>query len=226
MLIDFLADDGYDPYLEDEGSLWLLHYQLVKRGFASTYSLVFNEFRREKIEFTKENYISFVTRKSESGKPFAINNKTLLEDFSVLSKMYLRSNIHSKDKEDGFSGLLTELSLLKCYPKKSVNGDKSEIIDIYSIENGDRSEIPDEIVLFAIVDNENFDVSINLNTIEQNNNGVGSVFAMSRTGLLTKIENLASKYPSIIFNDHAGVKELQFKEKPIAFTILDEYYAN
>ena len=22
------ADDGYDPYLEDEASLWLLHYQL------------------------------------------------------------------------------------------------------------------------------------------------------------------------------------------------------
>src|ERR1700755_2854065 len=25
-----LADDGYDPFLEDEGSIWLLHYYLVK----------------------------------------------------------------------------------------------------------------------------------------------------------------------------------------------------
>src|SRR5687768_4956620 len=24
-----LADDGWDPYLEDEASMWLLHYQLV-----------------------------------------------------------------------------------------------------------------------------------------------------------------------------------------------------
>src|SRR5262245_17334681 len=37
-----LDDDGYDPYIEDEGTLWLLHYQLLKKGFASTYSLVFN----------------------------------------------------------------------------------------------------------------------------------------------------------------------------------------
>ena len=31
-----LFDDknGYDPFLEDEARLWLLHYQLVKYGFA------------------------------------------------------------------------------------------------------------------------------------------------------------------------------------------------
>jgi hypothetical protein len=38
-----LFDDetGYDPFLEDEASLWLLHYQLVKNGFASIYSYHF-----------------------------------------------------------------------------------------------------------------------------------------------------------------------------------------
>lgn len=58
-----LSDDGYDPYMEDEGTLWLLHYQLVKKGFASTYSIVFNELRREKIEFTKDNFISYINHK-------------------------------------------------------------------------------------------------------------------------------------------------------------------
>src|SRR5690349_6757983 len=44
------GDNGWDPYLEDDASLWLLHYQLVKNNFASTYNIIFNEFRREKIE--------------------------------------------------------------------------------------------------------------------------------------------------------------------------------
>lgn len=221
-----LADDGYDPYLEDEGSLWLLHYQLIKRGFASTYSIVFNDFRREKIEFTKENFTSFIIRKSESEKSFPTNSKTLQEDFSVLLKMYLRSDVQSKDKEDSYSGLLTELSLLKCFQKKNETNEKIEMIDIYSIENNERKEIPDEIILYAILDNENFESSINLNSIEQNNNSVGTVFAINKTGILNKIENLVLKYPNMIFNDHAGVKELQFKDKPSAFTILDNYYAN
>src|SRR4051812_26423424 len=45
-----LSENGWDPYLEDEASLWLLHYHLVRKGLASSYDLIFNEFRREKIE--------------------------------------------------------------------------------------------------------------------------------------------------------------------------------
>lgn len=215
-----LSDDGYDPYLEDEGSLWLLHYQLVKKGFASTYSIVFNELRREKIEFTKDNFVSFVNRKSEAEKLFSVNNKTLLEDFSVFLKMYLRTNTQSKDKEDSFSGLLTELDLVK-YIRKG-----RDEIDFYIIENSERSEIPGEIILYAILENENFESSLNLNTIEQNNNSIVSVFAINRPGLFIKIENLTKKYPDMVFNDHAGVKELQFKRKPTPHSILDLYYAN
>ena len=213
-----LSDDGYDPYIEDEGTLWLLHYQLVKKGFASTYSIVFNELRREKIEFTKDNFISYIKRKSETEKSFQFNAKTLHEDFSVLSKMYLRSEAQTKDREDSFSGLLTELDLVKCYSKGKE--------EFFIIENSERTEIPDEIILYAILDNETFDLSLSLNTIEQNNNSVGTVFAINKPGLQTKIENLTAKFPNMVFDDQAGVKEMQFKKKPTAYSILDKYYAN
>jgi hypothetical protein len=213
-----LSDNGYDPYLEDEGTLWLLHYQLVKKGFASSYSIVFNELRREKIEFTSSNFISFVRRKSESEKSFSVNENTLQEDFAVLMKMYLRSDINNKDKEETYSGLLTELDLIKSFRK-----DKD---DFYVIENSERVEIPDEIILYAIIDNEEFESSFNLNTIEQSKNSIISIFAINRPGLYNKIENLVRKYPYLIFNDHAGIKELQFKVKPTAISILDAYYVN
>ena len=213
-----LSDDGYDPYMEDEGTLWLLHYQLVKKGFASTYYIVFNELRREKIEFTKDNFISYVKRKSETEKSFQFNAKTLQEDFSVLSKMYLRSEVQNKDKEDSFSGILTELDLVKCYKKGKE--------EFYIIENSEKTEIPDEIILYAILENEKFDLSLSLNTIEQNNNSVGTVFAINKPGLQAKIENLTKKIPNMIFNDQAGVKEMQFKRKPTPYSILDTYYAN
>jgi hypothetical protein len=213
-----LADDGFDPYIEDEATLWLLHYQLLKKGFASTYSIVFNELRREKIEFTKENFIAYVKRKSDTEKTFTINEKTLLEDFSVLTKMYVRSDAQSKDKEDSFSGLLTELDLMKTYSKGKQ--------DYFIVENTERTEIPEEIILYAILDNETFEASVNFNSIEMNPNSVGTVFAINRTGLMNKIESLTQKYNYIVFNDQAGVKELQFKKKPSALSILEKYYAN
>lgn len=50
-LADKLFNDvnGWDPYLEDLGTLWLLHYQLITRQKASTYGLIFNGLRRDKI---------------------------------------------------------------------------------------------------------------------------------------------------------------------------------
>lgn len=213
-----LADDGFDPFLEDEASLWLLHYHLVKRGYASIYSFVFNELRKEKIEFTKDNFIGYLKRKSETEKSFPFSEKTLLEDFSVMSKMYLRSNAQNKDKEDSFSGLLTELDLIKSYNKGKE--------DIYIIENNERQEIPDEVILYAILDDNSFDLSVNLNNIEQNFNSVGSIFAINKNGILSKIENLTSKYPFVVYNDHSGIKELQFKNKPTADSILENYYGS
>ena len=62
----FDDENGYDPFLEDEASLWLLHYQLVKSGFASIYSIIFNEFRKEKLFFNKEIFVNYVKRIGES----------------------------------------------------------------------------------------------------------------------------------------------------------------
>lgn len=213
-----LADNGFDPYIEDEATLWLLHYQLVKKGFASTYSIVFNELRREKIEFTKENFVSYIKRKSELLKSSPINEKTLNEDFSVFTKMYLRSDAQSKDKEDFFSGLLTELDLVKSFSRGKE--------ELFVIELTERNEIPLEVFLYSILDNETFEASVNLNSIEMNPNSLGSVFAINRTGLYSMIEKLTKKYPYINFNDQAGVKELQFKKKPTPISILQKYYAN
>lgn len=224
----YLFDDekGKDPYIEDEATLWLLHYQLITQNIATTYNLVFNDFRREKIEFTKENFIAYIVRKGEEFNLPTINKNTLQKDFDVLTKTYIRSEIQSKDKEDTLSGLLTDLNIIQ-EEKRRIN-DKTEVF--FSVTADERIEIPDEVLLYGILDYDNFDKSISFYTIEQEKNQVGSVFAINRTGLLNKMESITAnpKYKKygIIFNDHAGIKELQFKIKPNKFEILNNYYGN
>lgn len=221
-----LADKGKDPYLEDEATLWLLHYNLISQNIASTYYLIFNELRREKIEFTRDNFISFISRKTEELNHSPININTLTTDFEVLTKMYIRTDAQSKDKEDTFSGILTELNLIQEEKRKV----EDKLITFYSIAADERNEIPEEVLLFAILDQGNFDQSISLYTLDQDKNQIGSVFAISKTGIVNKIENIignkAFKKLGITFNDQAGIKEIQFKNKPNKFEILDHYYAN
>ena len=208
-------EEGYDPFLEDDASLWLLHYQLVKTGIASTYSIIFNEFRKEKILFNKETYLNYLKRRKETEPSIAFNDNTLADDFGVFVKMY-QGSATSKDVEDSFSGILSEIELLN-----TIGKGKDEQ---YQIENTERDKLPAAVLLFSIIDNGNYGNSISLNTLEYDNNSPGSIFAMNRTGLINKISDIINENKNITFTDHAGIKELQFKIKPNAYSILDTYY--
>lgn len=211
----FDDENGYDPFLEDEASLWLLHYKLVKNSFASIYSIIFNEFRKEKLFFNKDTFVNYVKRIGESNPDLNFNENTVAKDFIVFANLY-KSDPESKDVEDSFSGILSEIELLKTTGKG-----KDEQ---FFIENSERDNLPEAIVLYAILDNPNYGKSISLNSLEFDNNSPGSIFALNRTGLMNKISDMVDGFKDITFTDQAGIKELQFKNKADAYSILDTYY--
>lgn len=211
---------GYDPYLEDEASLWLLHYQLVKTGLASIYNIIFNEFRKEKLFFTKETFLNYIKRFQEANSELSFNENTIAKDFSVFVNMYKNEN-DKIDIEDSFSGILSELGMLKATFIQDNNGKK---IEQYQIENNERDSLPEAVVLFSVLDNLNYGNSISLNSLEFDTNSPSSVFALNRSGLVSKISGIVKENKNITFTDHAGMKELQFKNKPNAYSILDKYY--
>jgi hypothetical protein len=210
-----LDNEGYDPFLEDDASLWLLHYQLIKTGLASTYSIIFNEFRKEKLFFNKGTFVNYLKRIREADETFNFNDNTVAEDFVVFVKMY-QSGEGSNDIEDSFSGILSELELLK-----TINKGKEEQ---YQIENSERDKLPPAILLFSILESPSYGDSIGLNSLEYDKNSPGSVFCLNRSGLTNKISEFVRDNNQITFTDHAGIKELQFKKKPNAYSILDTYY--
>ncbi|HET8810341.1 MAG TPA: DUF4007 family protein [Flavobacteriaceae bacterium] len=211
---------GYDPFLEDEASLWLLHYQLIKTELASTYSIIFKEFRKEKLFFNKETFLNYIKRVQEVTPQLNFNENTVAKDFNVFVNMY-KNDSKSTNIEDSFSGILSELGLLKTIYTENKNGKK---IEQYQIENNERDNLPEAIVLFSILENNEYGNSIGLNSLEFDANSPGSLFALNRSGLENKIADIVSENKNITFSDHAGVKELQFKKKPTAYSILDNYY--
>ena len=212
-----LADDGWDPYLEDEGSLWLLHYHLIKKEYATTFNLIFNELRKSKIEFSKDYFVKYVMNKFEKESSFKNTNNTVGADFMVFLKMYF-SNPDAKEKEDIIGGVLTELKLLR-----QIKREKEEI---YLIQDTDGDTLPDELIYYAIAENPAYGQSVSLHTIANDKNSLGAVFALNQTGIIRKLERLMEKYPEeIIFKDDAGVKEIQFRTgKKNPLTILEHYY--
>jgi hypothetical protein len=212
----FSDTDGLDPYLEDEGTLWLLHYQLVNLGLASTYNIIFTEFRMKKIEFNKEDFVKhMILRFQNEGLP-APNAKTIGDDFDVMRKLYLAGEDDLINPEEGYAGVLAELQLLKSFGKG-----KNEI---YFIENGERPNLPWQIVFYCILSNKRYGKSININSLQYDLDSPGVVFSLSKVGLLDKIEGAVDKIKGLVFSDQAGIKEIQFKDSISPISILRGYY--
>ena len=209
-------DKGWDPYLEDQGTLWLLHYFLVKNNYASTYSLIFNELRKRRPEFNLNHFNNWV---EQSGGSVAEN--TLKTDLQIFSRTYIPRD-DSKDLDETYSGLLTELNLVTKNKKGTEFKGKTVKLDWFSIEPKRRPEIPAEILLYCILDREQESISISFDVLY--NNGVGSIFALNREGLVEKLEEIDDKYKWATFRNEAGVKELQFTKRPESLEILKNYY--
>lgn len=222
--------DGFDPYLEDQTTLWLLHYQLIKTRHASTYWIVFNELRRHRPVFSTDDFVHYVLKVKAETEKFSATTGTVSDDFRVFTKLYIQGGRQAKDREEGFAGILTELNMLKPIERKSDDG--KSMTTVYTIPLEDRNDLPADLLLYCLLDAANLGRSINLETLETEPGMPCAVFAMNRAGLLRKIEQLTARYPSMLtYSDQAGVRELQFRDTPGTrqptdkYQILRDYYA-
>ncbi len=212
-----LFEDNGDPYLEDIGTVWLLHYLLVTTERSSIYTLLFNEFRKNYVEFSREDLTKFIKQKCDETKSI-YNENTVRTDIGVFIKNYHRpTNKTANTIEDDFSTVLLDLNLLKIVER----ADKKEVFYF----NSDRRVIPLPILLYAILQQLNGDESINFNQLLNKPNQIGNVFMLNAEQLYEYLKALAFEYPFIQFSDNSGVRTLQVKETINSADLLNQYYA-
>ena len=101
----FSDNYGYDRFLEDSNTLWLLHYELVHSGIASIYHLLFLDFQRERREFDRDQLLQFIKRKCAVPEQKNVyNENSVKRDINVLFQNYIAPN-SLKSLED-FSALM------------------------------------------------------------------------------------------------------------------------
>jgi hypothetical protein len=224
---DFLFHNkkGIDPYIENLATVWLLHYSLIKTKKASIYNLFFNDFRKSRTEFTKAQLLNFIERKFEDEDQKNFNENTISTDIAVFLRAYLKPTYKDTkiDIEEDFSGLLIDLDLMKSYNSQNAEG---KSVDWYRIESKLQIDLPFEIVLFSILDNQSYGKSVSFKELLTGHDSPGRLFALTEDGLYKKIELIQKHFKGIIYTESAGVRELQFKSKPQKLEVLHGCYKN
>lgn len=142
----------HDKYIEEIGTLWLLHYKLASNiDEATSWYYFFNEFKQS--EFTRDDFIkqldAYIRMNGEDEK----SNRILTDDFNCIINTYvprIKSNPEKVHPENNIDCPLGELSLIDILNKREKIYKKSipKIEDINPIialaiivDNADNKEI-------------------------------------------------------------------------------------
>lgn len=214
----FSKESGFDRYLEDEGTLWLLQYLICNVDIASIYKLIFSDYAKERIsnEFDERQILNFIKLKIAETNNRETSENTLNSDFKVFIQSYFSGIRTLKSLEDDYNSPLIELNLISSISRE--NG-----IITYKLNRENRVDFPLEIFGFCLYDLYGNDTAIQFKEIRKT---LGAYFVLTNEGLEIIIERLCLKYPEFIFNDDAGVRQIQLKANTENYKLklLQHYY--
>ena len=214
----FFLDNGFDPFLEDVGTQYLLHFNLVRNSsFASIYKLVFEDFRKTRIdsEFTETQLFDFVMRTLlREGE--VISEKTIKNDIRVFLKSYYSgSKRGAKSIEDDFASILIGLGFIDLVNGALIDGDVLYRINVTEQKNLDKG-----IFLSMILDQFKGLESISLDQIQTE---ISDRVLCNREGTEDKLNQLMND-GFLIYKQDAGRKEIQIKGGVDRLNLLTKYY--
>lgn len=210
------GDNGWDPYCEDELTLWLLHYQLVKTDEASIYKMVFLDYQRRNREFDKQQLQSFVEAACKRDD-YDVNSSTLAKDINVLLQNYVYpENVTDPEK---CSNLLMNLHLIRYIGKERRINERNA--EIYVFADVKPEDVPEEVILYALLDYRHHEKTLSNDVLAD----IALTFCMSMNKLTKVLEYLAQSYPDVItYTDNSGIRNVHFTDDVNALKILDNYY--
>lgn len=134
-------EDGWDPYLEDPGTLWLLQWLIASHGDrASTWYLAFTKWGSE--TFTKAGLTDWLVNIAEQLPKSRATRNSIDRDVGVFIRTYVPSdpNPH-RPIEDSFDSPLVELGLIR-----------EEEEGTYQFIRGKKRSLPQEVFCYALLD--------------------------------------------------------------------------
>jgi len=213
-----LSDEGYDPYLEDPATLWLLHWKLCTNLVsAPTWYFAFNCLAQ--IEFTKEQLIHEVFTFAQENKSSATVN-SIERDVNCFIRTYVASRKAKQSVfEDSLACPLIELALIE---ELGQHG-------LYVFSRGQQQDLPDEIFIYALIDY--WDKShpdkgvISFEDIAYGLGSPGLVFKINEDSLAYRLDSLERSTKGELRYDETSMLRQVYREanvKPEKY--IDKYY--
>ncbi len=215
-------DDGCDPYLEDEATIWLVHWLIASNPeLATSWWWFFNRFHKP--EFTGAEFATALQDFARAEVKGRHAGSTLKTDAAVLLRMYVRSaDATGVPVEEALDSPLSILGLVTDLP-----GSRT-----FESRAARRDGLPAPILGFAILEllTALGERQIPIRDLMYGRDGypvIGAVFRLTEAALIAKIEALVHELPDLFaLRETAGIHQLYVFGKPQPTELLAAHYSD
>ena len=216
-------DDGFDPYLQDPATLWLIHWKITSNiRMATTWFLVFNYLTGA--EFTKEMLVSEIQAYLQKLQYKQISGNTIARDVDCFIRTYVNSRqTKSAVLEDTLDCPLVDLRIIS----ESTDG------RMYQFQRGPQLSLPDEIFVFALLEfwraTARQGEAMAFKEIAYEPGSPGRIFKLDEDSLVSRLERIETVSDSLLtYDETAGMKQVYKRsDKTIEpLKLLEAYYCD
>lgn len=187
---------GTDPYLEEDASLWLLHWNLVSRPRLTSAYWLFNEYRGG--SFVRKDIEEQLLKLALECGWSRVAPTTVDRDLQCL----LRSYIGGRGSSEAGDSILAELGLIRPMDKTRSR-----------LSRGRKPTLPDAVFLYCFKEFwERFSPSQSTMTFENTAYAPGSpgrVFLLDEDDIVERLERLEENSDgSLVWSETAGLRQI------------------
>lgn len=211
--------DYYDKYIEEMGTLWLLHYKLAtNKEEATAWYFFFNVFMN--VEFNREDFIIKLKDFIRENGQKEVSERALEDDYNCILNTYISKTRMREGKiepENNIDCPLGELKLLDISNKKDKIYKKSFI---------KQTDIHPLIVLSVIIDQrKEEETEIKISSLQNDEKNVCKIFKLDIINLLNILYKLEKmRYINVVRT--AGLDVIRLKKNISFLECVEKYYKN
>jgi len=217
------GEEGWDPYMEDPGTLWLLHWLLLAPpSRLPVWWLALNEFNA--VEFTEADLEPAIATQLDAVADWANPHpSSLKKDVNALLRTYAPAE---RTRRTGIDDILDcplrELNLIG----------RSAATGHFRFTLGPKPTLPSAIVTYAVLDyiarsgaNGN---TVTLSRLAHEPGAPGHAFKLTEAELRATLELVLDRADDLNLATSTGASQLTWSDDPadIATTILGDYYGS
>ena len=190
------GDSGTDPYLEQDASLWLVHWHLVGRPRLTSAYWLFNEFRGG--SFVRQDLMSALLKLAEERAWKRVASTTVDRDIQCLLRTYIGGRGHGGAGDS----VLSELGLIRPLDKYRSR-----------LSRGRKPSLPNAVFVYCL--NEYWDriapddTTMSFENITFGSGSPGRVFLLDENDIVGRLESLdQTSSGALVWSETAGLRQV------------------